>query len=507
MRLPCGRRRVRRRVARLRRPAPARWSWVRAFRPPGAALLGRVRSLLDLDTDGAAVPTHLPRTRRWRRRSRRHPGPGARALDGWELLLRTMVGQQISLAAARTHLARLVAALGEPVEGMDGWRLVPSAGVVAERGREVLAGPRARVEAVLAAAAVVADGVSGPVAGSRSRPRCASDLLALRGRGPVDRVVCRRCGSRTDTDVLLTTDLVVRQGADVLGADLDRAERWSPLPLVRHDASLASGARGATWAYRAVRQRFGVGGSGRRARDPTGSAAARRVLPTGAGAWGRGRTAEGSGGTVPRGRAGAALWAGIGLAALVALLYLVARVRRRPSGADRRIRRGRRRRRTLARRGGVTARTGAGGVGTRRIVVIAGHHRAHVHAEARPRRGCHWTSPARSTASPGSRLNPVRVWQHLTGTAERRVLTTVDEERLTAALTARATESEVAPKDGAVSFADGTATGVAAVTGVTVPVDPLVRQVATAYPRVDRPDRRGHDDAARASRSRRSTRR
>ena len=83
----------------------------------------------------------------------------------------------------------------------------------------------------------------------------------------------------------------------------------------------------------------------------------------------------------------------------------------------------------------------------------------------------------------GFTLDPVRVWQQLTGTAERRVLTTVDEERLTSTLTARAKESEVAPKDGAVSFANGTATGVAAVTGVTVPVDPLVRQVATAYPR------------------------
>ena len=83
----------------------------------------------------------------------------------------------------------------------------------------------------------------------------------------------------------------------------------------------------------------------------------------------------------------------------------------------------------------------------------------------------------------GFTLDPVRIWQQLTGSADRPVLTTVDEARLTAAVTAKAEAAEVAPKDGGVSFADGTATAVAAVTGVTVPVDPLVRQVATAYPR------------------------
>jgi AraC family transcriptional regulator of adaptative response / DNA-3-methyladenine glycosylase II len=31
-----------------------------------------------------------------------------------------------------------------------------------------------------------------------------------------------------DPDLLLTSDLVVRQGADVLGADLSSADRWSP---------------------------------------------------------------------------------------------------------------------------------------------------------------------------------------------------------------------------------------------------------------------------------------
>lgn len=194
---------------------------------PGASLLSRVRVLLDLDADGAAVAAHLSRDPALAPVVATAPGvrvPGA--LDGWELLLRTMVGQQISLAAARTHLARLVTALGEPVEGSAGWRLVPSAATVAERGREVLVGPRARVEAVLAVAAAVGDG-SLDLTPGRDAAALRSQLLALRGVGPwtASYVVMRLA---RDPDVLLTTDLVVRQGAAVLGADLGRAGGWSP---------------------------------------------------------------------------------------------------------------------------------------------------------------------------------------------------------------------------------------------------------------------------------------
>jgi len=87
---------------------------------PAPELLMRVRSLLDLDTDAAAVAEHLAQDPALAPAVGAAPGvrvPGA--LDGWDLLLRTMVGQQISLAAARTHLARLVAALGEPLEGTE----------------------------------------------------------------------------------------------------------------------------------------------------------------------------------------------------------------------------------------------------------------------------------------------------------------------------------------------------------------------------------------------------
>jgi AraC family transcriptional regulator of adaptative response / DNA-3-methyladenine glycosylase II len=150
--------------------------------------------------------------------------PGA--LDGWELLLRTMMGQQISLAAARTHLARLAAVLGEPVDGVPSWRLLPTAEAVAAQGAAILTGPRSRVEAVVCAARAVADG-SLVLGGVRDPAELRSELLELRGVGPwtASYVVMRLT---RDPDVLLTSDLVVRQGARVLGVDLSTADRWAP---------------------------------------------------------------------------------------------------------------------------------------------------------------------------------------------------------------------------------------------------------------------------------------
>jgi AraC family transcriptional regulator of adaptative response / DNA-3-methyladenine glycosylase II len=217
---------------------------------PAAELVTLVRALLDLDADAEAVDRHLARDPALAAAVGAAPGvrvPGA--LDGWELLLRTMVGQQISLAAARTHLARLVAALGEPVPGVEGWSLVPTAAVVAERGREVLSGPRSRVESVAAAAAAVADGAL-DLSFGRDAAGLQRDLLALRGVGPwtAAYVAMRLAG---DADTLLGTDLVVRQGALVLGADLGRAGRWSPYRsyATMHLWRAALGARpGHTWS-------------------------------------------------------------------------------------------------------------------------------------------------------------------------------------------------------------------------------------------------------------------
>ncbi|MGW6422685.1 AlkA N-terminal domain-containing protein [Nocardia sp. NPDC055053] len=196
-----------------------------------APTVARVRHLLDLDADPLGIDDAL-------RIGQRTLGDGSSAghgftpgirvpgcLDGPELLLRTMIGQQISVQAAATHTARLVDALGERIEGPVP-RLFPTPAVVAERGAEVLTGPARRVAAIVSAARAIADGALVLHSG-RTAADLRHDLLALDGVGPwtADYVTMR---SLADPDVLLGTDLVVRQGAALAGIDLGHTTRWAP---------------------------------------------------------------------------------------------------------------------------------------------------------------------------------------------------------------------------------------------------------------------------------------
>ncbi|MEU1428021.1 Ada metal-binding domain-containing protein [Nocardia sp. NPDC005746] len=146
-------------------------------------------------------------------------------LDGPELLLRTMIGQQISVAAANTHTARLVQHLGEPIDGPIP-HLFPTAEAIAERGSEVLTGPGRRIDAIVGAAKALASGDLVLHSG-RTAAELRRDLLALDGVGPwtADYVTMRLLA---DPDVLLPSDLVVRRGAALLGVDLTATARWSP---------------------------------------------------------------------------------------------------------------------------------------------------------------------------------------------------------------------------------------------------------------------------------------
>ncbi|MFI5719845.1 Ada metal-binding domain-containing protein [Nocardia sp. NPDC051750] len=193
-----------------------------------APTVARLRHLLDLDADPVAIDEALL-------------GPGAPAAhtagaftpgirvpgcaDGPELLLRTMIGQQISVAAANTHTARLVAALGEPADGPVP-RLFPTPAAIAEHGGDVLTGPDQRVRSITAAAAALAGGDLILHQG-RTAPELRRDLLALSGVGPwtADYVTMRLLA---DPDILMHTDLVVRRGAARHGLDLADSTRWSP---------------------------------------------------------------------------------------------------------------------------------------------------------------------------------------------------------------------------------------------------------------------------------------
>lgn len=190
----------------------------------------RVRRLLDLDADAAAADQALGEDARLHRLIASAPGirvPGS--IDPAETLVTTMIGQQISVRAAQTHLGNLVRALGERVPwepaGEPGL-MFPTAAAIGVGGRDVLRGPKRRIEAVVGAAEKIADGsveLHAGLAASEIR----GSLLSLPGVGDwtADYMTMRVA---SDPDVLLGTDLVVARSAQVLGIDLRTTTTWAP---------------------------------------------------------------------------------------------------------------------------------------------------------------------------------------------------------------------------------------------------------------------------------------
>ena len=84
--------------------------------PALPALLSRVRGLFDLDARPDVIARHLARDARLREAVRRNPGlrvPGA--FSGFEMGLRAILGQQVTVRAATTISGRFVTAFGEPL--------------------------------------------------------------------------------------------------------------------------------------------------------------------------------------------------------------------------------------------------------------------------------------------------------------------------------------------------------------------------------------------------------
>jgi len=181
------------------------------------ALLSRVRRLFDLDADPQAIDHGLARDPRLTASVAALPGirvPGA--VDPQELLIRAMIGQQITVAAARTALTQLSSA-GSPASspGLDGLnRFFPTAAEVAEHGRELLRGPQRRIDSIMAAAEAMANGTLDFGYGD-DLESLERKLLPLPGVGPwtVGYVAMRVIGA---PDVFLANDAAVRNGLKAL---------------------------------------------------------------------------------------------------------------------------------------------------------------------------------------------------------------------------------------------------------------------------------------------------
>jgi AraC family transcriptional regulator of adaptative response / DNA-3-methyladenine glycosylase II len=155
-----------------------------ALLPVLIPLLARLRRLFDLDADPREVAEHLGADSVLGPLVARRPGlrvPGA--VDGFELALRAVLGQQVTVRGATTLAGRLARLVAEPLPGAP--RAIARLPISAER----LAGaslasvlgiglPRARAECVLALARAVAGGELSELASDAS----AEDPIAFRRR-------------------------------------------------------------------------------------------------------------------------------------------------------------------------------------------------------------------------------------------------------------------------------------------------------------------------------------
>lgn len=205
-------------------PAPAATAqvpltlWLTDVRDTSAAV-ERVRRLLDADCDPTAVDEALAADVRLAPLVAAVPGlrvPGH--VDGAEVAVRAVLGQQVSVAAARTQAARLVAAYGKPLtlSQIDGiTHLFPTSQTLAGIDPETLPMPGSRRRALLALCAALADR-SVVLDRGADRGEVRRHLLALPGIGPwtADYIALRALG---DPDVFLPGDLVIRQAMAALG--------------------------------------------------------------------------------------------------------------------------------------------------------------------------------------------------------------------------------------------------------------------------------------------------
>jgi AraC family transcriptional regulator of adaptative response / DNA-3-methyladenine glycosylase II len=199
-------------------------------------LVHRLRRMFDLDADPQAIAATLARAPRLKPLLRRHPGqrlPGG--WDGFEIAVRAVLGQQVSVAAARTLASRVVARYGEPLAapappGLE--RLFPSPERLAEADLREVGVTGARADTIRGIARALLDG-----------------RIDFRAEQPLDEFVARWVAlpgigewtahymamrALSHPDAFPAADLILRRAAAGDGGELSTrallalAEDWRP---------------------------------------------------------------------------------------------------------------------------------------------------------------------------------------------------------------------------------------------------------------------------------------
>lgn len=218
-------------------PDRQRYLRVRASASLGAHLLrvaSNVRRVFDLDADPATIARVLSADPRLRKAVLARPGlrvPGA--WEPWEIAMRAIVGQQVTVAGATTIVGRIIERAGTPIatpfEGLT--RMFPAPAAVAAADLSGIGMPGARVAALQRFAAGLAGGsIRLETAGTHEDT--VRSLCAIQGIGPwtAEYIALRALG---EPDAFPAGDLGLRKalgnGAPATEKDVAAAsEAWRP---------------------------------------------------------------------------------------------------------------------------------------------------------------------------------------------------------------------------------------------------------------------------------------
>src|SRR6185436_2166772 len=193
-------------------------------------IVERVRGVFDLGAEPSVIAEHLRADPLLRRPLARHPGirvPGA--WDGFELAVRAILGQQVSVRAATTIAGRIAALFGTPVSDGGGLtRLSPTPAQLEGAALERAGVMPARAEAIRSLARQVAEGrlTLAPCVDGRAAIAALSALPGI-GDWTAEYIAMRALG---EPDAWPRGDLVLRRLAGGLTARaLDRrSDAWRP---------------------------------------------------------------------------------------------------------------------------------------------------------------------------------------------------------------------------------------------------------------------------------------